>query len=109
MPDPLVPATEVVAVDIATLVGTYERAGNRMTVFESEPGRLRLRVQVTGELAALNPEPIEVELHPVAENLFAYRMEGSASWSSAVFYRLPTGELYLHTGIRATPKVAGEV
>ena len=108
MPDPLVPATEPVAVDTATLVGRYERAGNRMTVFEGESGRLRLRVQVTGELAALNPDPIEVELHPVAENLFAYRMEGSHSWSSAVFYRLSTGELYLHTGVRATPKVSDE-
>jgi hypothetical protein len=35
-----------------------------------------------------------------------YRWPDDESWSSLVFYTLPTGEKYVHMGVRATPKVS---
>ena len=40
------------------------------------------------------------------ENEFVLRPEGSQAWNAVVFYRLATGEQYLHYGVRAAPKVS---
>jgi hypothetical protein len=61
---------------------------------------------VTGPLAELTPDPVkELALIAVGTDLFAIRLPDRDSWMPVTFYRLPTGEQYLHLGVRATPKV----
>lgn len=104
LPAPFAPPAEPPRVDGSAYVGVYERASARIEVFESDDG-LRARDTVTGPLAELMPNPVqEYDLVPVSDTVFAYRPEGM-SWVSAVFYQLPSGETYLHTGVRGTPKV----
>ena len=106
MPPTIQPAAAPAPPDPARYVGVYERTGARMEVFE-RGGTLVLRITETGELADLDDEPpVETEMHPVAEDVFAIRPPGARAWSAACFYRLPGGQLYLHCHARATPKVA---
>ncbi|MBG9885435.1 hypothetical protein ABE10_02305 [Bacillus toyonensis] len=75
-------------------------------MFEHESS-LRMRMTQTGPLAELDPHPVEeYVLVPVRENEFALRLKDSENWEAVVFYRLETGEQYMHFGVRATPKVA---
>ena len=105
MPAPLAPPDEPVAADIAAHAGTYERAGARREVFAGRDGPV-LRATATGVLADLSPDPVEdYDLVPVGENLFVARDPATRGWLPVTFYRLPTGERYLHFGGRATPKV----
>jgi dipeptidyl aminopeptidase/acylaminoacyl peptidase/CubicO group peptidase (beta-lactamase class C family) len=102
MPRPFAPPEEPVTVDVAPYVGVYERAGVRMDV---ESGPL-LRTTLTGPLAELEPDPVEeYPLVPVGPALFAVRAPGTETWMPVTFYELPTGEPYLHFGVRATPRV----
>ena len=39
-----------------------------------------------------------------AENLFVVREPDTQTWTPVTFYELPTGERYLHFGVRATPE-----
>jgi hypothetical protein len=51
--------------------------------------------------------PDTVSEHPMAavqEDVFAVRDPGTDNWMPVTFYALPTGERYLHYGLRATPK-----
>ncbi|WP_434443587.1 LpqB family beta-propeller domain-containing protein [Lentzea sp. E54] len=105
MPLPLEPAAEPPAVDVARYAGKYERASITLDVIEGENG-LRLDVTPTGPLAGLFPKPPQVALVPVDDSTFLFRESGDKSWSSLVFYTLPTGEQYVHMGVRATPKVS---
>ncbi|SEQ17068.1 serine hydrolase [Lentzea albida] len=105
MPRPLVPAAEPPAVDGSRYVGRYERASITLDVSEGENG-LVLDVTPTGPLAGLFPKPPQVSLIPVDDSTFLFRESGDRSWSSLVFYALPTGEQYVHMGVRATPKVS---
>ncbi|KJK50623.1 beta-lactamase [Lentzea aerocolonigenes] len=105
MPPPVRPAAEPPAVDIARHVGRYERASFRIDVTEGERG-LRAKTTVTGSLAGLVPDPPEVDLVPLGDSQFVCRYEEEGSWASVVFYSLPTGEQYIHSGLRATPKVS---
>jgi len=41
----------------------------------------------------------------VTDNLYVVREPGTQTWTPVTFYRLPTGERYLHFGVRATPRV----
>ena len=52
------------------------------------------------------PKPPVIDLVPIDDSTFVYRWPEDESWSSLVFYALPTGEQYVHTALRATPKVA---
>jgi dipeptidyl aminopeptidase/acylaminoacyl peptidase/CubicO group peptidase (beta-lactamase class C family) len=105
MPAPLAPPEQAPAVETGRFVGVYERAGAHIEVLE-EDGTLRLRTTVTGPLAALTPEPThEYDLVPVEESLFVFRQPGGRTWMPVVFYPLPTGEPYVHFGVRATPRV----
>jgi hypothetical protein len=73
-----------------------------------EDGELVLRMTLTGPLAELMPEPTHsFPMIPVDESgdLFVVRQPGSLTWSPVTFYSLPTGEKYVHFGVRATPKV----
>ncbi|SES26077.1 Dipeptidyl aminopeptidase/acylaminoacyl peptidase [Lentzea xinjiangensis] len=105
MPRPVEPAAEPPVVDCARYAGTYERASSRLDITEGENG-LRLKMTVTGPLAGLVPDPPEVDLVPIDDTLFVCRMAENESWTSVVFYALPTGEKYVHMGVRATPKVS---
>ncbi|HEX8869566.1 MAG TPA: serine hydrolase, partial [Lentzea sp.] len=105
MPRPLEPAAEPPAVDTARHVGKYERDSVRFDITEGENG-LRLKTTLLGPLAGVVPEPPEVDLVPLSDSLFVCRDSEEQSWTSVVFYALPTGERYMHSGVRATPKVS---
>jgi dipeptidyl aminopeptidase/acylaminoacyl peptidase/CubicO group peptidase (beta-lactamase class C family) len=104
MPRPLTPPSEPVQVDVTPRLGTYERAGARLEVLAGEDGPV-LRTTVTGPIAALVAEPThEYPMVAVAEDLFVIRDPGSRTWTALTFYDLPTGDSYLHFGVRATPR-----
>lgn len=106
MPELLAPPAEPVTVDVQRHVGVYERASARLEVFVGDGGPM-LRVTSTGPLAELTPEPErEYPLVAVEENLFVVRDPEAQHWSPVTFYELPTGERYVHSGLRATPKVS---
>jgi dipeptidyl aminopeptidase/acylaminoacyl peptidase/CubicO group peptidase (beta-lactamase class C family) len=108
MPAPLAPPADPPTVDLHKHVGRYERASTIDEVFVQD-GQAVLRSTTTGPIAELVPEPThEYPLVPVDESgdLFAVRPPGSQTWMPVTFYSLPTGEKYLHAGVRATPKVS---
>jgi dipeptidyl aminopeptidase/acylaminoacyl peptidase/CubicO group peptidase (beta-lactamase class C family) len=106
MPTPLGPPAEPVDVAIGGHAGTYERAGCLMDVLDTADGPV-LKVTITGPLAQLVPEQSkEYPMTPVNADLWLVREPEAQTWSPITFYALPTGERYLHFGVRATPKVA---
>jgi len=106
MPRPFAPPAEPVEVDVEPYVGVYERSGVRMEVENGSDGPL-LRTTITGPLAALVPDPVEEHrLVAAGPALFAVVPPGAETWAPVTFYELPTGERYLHFGVRATPKVS---
>jgi len=106
VPPPLrVEEPDAADVDSTPHLGTYERAGTRQEVLRTEDG-LIVRMTVTGPLAELTPDPVqELPMVALSEDRYAVRLPNSRNWTPLVFYRLPTGERYLHFGVRATPKV----
>jgi len=106
MPASFAPPAVPYSPDLSPFVGTYDRAGVRTEVYEQD-GSLWMRMTQTGPLAELDPHPVEeYPLVPVRENEFALQLKDSENWEAVVFYRLPTGEQYVHFGVRATPKAA---
>ena len=106
MPRPLSPPADPVQADIRRHAGTYERASARLEVLAGADGPV-LRTTVTGPMAELSPEPTkEYAMVPVEPDLFVVRDPQSQTWTPMLFYELPTGEKYLHFGVRATPKVS---
>ncbi|TYB41246.1 serine hydrolase [Actinomadura chibensis] len=106
MPRPVEPAAPPPPVDVRRHTGRYRRTGADLEVFE-RAGRAVLRMTATGPLAEIVAEPVtEYDLHPVdaGGNLFAVREPAERTWQPVAFYALPTGERYLHFGVRATPK-----
>lgn len=105
MAEPFTPPAEPVEVDIAPYVGTYARSSVRMEVFVGDDGPM-LRTTILGSLAEMIPDPVdEYPLVPVGPALFALRPPGVDTWAPVTFYELPTGERYVHFGVRATPRV----
>ncbi|MGW5098057.1 serine hydrolase domain-containing protein [Streptomyces nodosus] len=106
MPEQPQPPDVPVRMDARRHLGRYERAGTRIDIIESSDG-WRLRHTTTGPLAHLVPEPVlETALVPVSDNQFLVQYADSPSWIPVTFYSLPTGESYVHHGMRATPKVS---
>lgn len=108
MPTQLAPPASLPEVDLQRHVGRYERASTIEEVFVRDGGAV-MRSTLTGPLAELVPETThEYDLVPVDESgdLFVVRPPGSLTWMPVTFYSLPTGEKYLHSGVRATPKVS---
>lgn len=106
VPAGLTPPAEPFEDDFAEFIGVYDRAGVRTEIFAEEDG-LRMRTTLSGPLAALLPDPVqEHPLVPVRPGEFVMRPEGQQGWNAVVFYALPTGEQYLHYGVRAAPKVS---
>ena len=106
VPTGLTPPEEPFSGDFSEFEGVYDRAGVRTEIFAEDDG-LRMRTTLNGPLAALLPDPVqEHPLIPVRPGEFVMRPEGEQSWHAVVFYSLPTGERYLHHGVRAAPKVS---
>ncbi|MFL1375797.1 serine hydrolase domain-containing protein [Nocardiopsis protaetiae] len=104
VPEPVRPPAVPVPVTARRYLGRYERAGTRIDILEGGDG-LRLRHTTTGPLAHLVPDPVEeTALVPVSDDRFLVRYTDSPSWIPVTFYSLPTGESYVHHGMRATPK-----
>jgi len=52
------------------------------------------------------PDPVEeYPLVAVGPALFAVKPPEAETWAPVTFYELPTGERYVHFGVRATPRV----
>ncbi len=103
MPHPLAPPEQPVEVDVTPYVGRYERASVLMEVLAEGP---TLRTTITGPLAELVPEPVEeYPMVPVGPALFVVKPPEAETWAPVTFYELPTGERYVHFGVRATPRV----
>jgi hypothetical protein len=106
MPQPLEPPAEPVTVDITPHLGTYQRASVIVEVLQGEGGPT-LRTTLTGEIAKLTGETVtEYPMVPIKENLYVVREPHAKFWTPVTFYELPTGEKYVHFGVRATPKVS---
>jgi len=107
MPRPFAPPEEPVEVDVTPYAGVYERSGVRMEVENGPDGPL-LRTTITGPLAELVPDLVEEHpLVPAGPALFAVKPPEAETWAPVTFYELPTGERYVHFGVRATPRVSG--
>lgn len=105
MSEPFAPPAEPVEVDVTPYVGTYARSSVRMEVFVGDDGP-RLRTTVLGPIAEMVPDPVdEYDLVPVGPALFAVKPPEADTWAPVTFYELPTGERYVHFGVRATPRV----
>lgn len=105
IPPAFAPPEQPVTVDITPYVGVYERTSVRMDVLDGDDGP-RLRTTITGPLAELLPDPVEeYPLIPVGPALFAVKPPEAETWAPVTFYELPTGERYVHFGVRATPRV----
>jgi hypothetical protein len=105
MPQPLEPPAEAPVVDATPFLGRYERASVRLDVQQAN-GRPVLRTELTGPLAALVPETVhEYPMTAVSDGLYVVREPETQTWTPVTFYKLPTGETYMHFGARATPKV----
>ncbi|HEY7397349.1 MAG TPA: serine hydrolase [Gaiellaceae bacterium] len=104
MPRPLEPPADPVSVDVTPLLGRYERASVTVDVLKRD-GAPILRTEITGPLAAMVPETVhEYPMTPVEASLFVVREPEAQTWTPVTFYELPTGEKYMHFGVRATPK-----
>jgi CubicO group peptidase (beta-lactamase class C family) len=107
MPAAIEPPADPVAADITPHLGRYERAGVLIEVLtgtEKTEGPA-LRTTITGPIAELMPDPIEeYAMIPAGPDLWLVREPGTQTWAPVTFYALPTGEKYLHFGVRATPK-----
>ncbi|QFZ21519.1 serine hydrolase [Saccharothrix syringae] len=99
------PPDEPVTADARPHLGTYERAGQRIEVLVGEAGP-RLRTTATGPLAELEDDPVqEYDLVAVGRDRYVVWEPRWRAWVPVTFHRLPTGERYVHVGVRATPKV----
>jgi dipeptidyl aminopeptidase/acylaminoacyl peptidase/CubicO group peptidase (beta-lactamase class C family) len=106
MPRPLAPPAEPVPADIQPHLGRYERAGALIEVLAGDDGPV-LRTTVTGPLASMVPDPVaEYAMVAVRPGLFVVREPSAQNWTPVMFYELPSGEQYVHFGVRATPKVS---
>jgi CubicO group peptidase (beta-lactamase class C family) len=105
LPSPLTPPATPAEVDGQRHAGVYERFGHRLEVLAGDDGPV-LRSTVFRQLPELPSDLVtEYRMAPVGADLFLVRVPGTVSWLPVTFYELPTGEKYLHFGLRATPKV----
>jgi dipeptidyl aminopeptidase/acylaminoacyl peptidase/CubicO group peptidase (beta-lactamase class C family) len=103
MAHPFTPPEEPVELDVTPYVGTYARSSVRMEVLAEGP---TLRTTILGPLAEMVPDPVEeYTMVPVGPALFAVKPPEAETWAPVTFYELPTGERYVHFGVRATPRV----
>ncbi|MYS86726.1 serine hydrolase domain-containing protein [Embleya scabrispora] len=107
VPTPLEPSGGPLPADAEDHLGVYEREAVRVEVLGHD-GALTMRTTITNGITTGRQETsaIESELRPVEGNVYATRFPGLRDWTPVTFYRLADGSPYLHSGVRATPKVS---
>lgn len=107
MPEPFAPPAEPPAVDFRPLVGTYRREGVVITVTERDGAGHAVYEFVDGMKDF--SEPLEIDLVPVTETVFAGTGVGAAfseDYMPVVFATLRDGTGCVYIGMRCGPKVA---
>ncbi|MFF0446615.1 serine hydrolase domain-containing protein [Streptomyces sp. NPDC004609] len=107
MPPPFAPPARPPVVDFAPLVGTYRREGVIITVTERDGAGHAVYEFVDGMKDF--SEPLEIDLVPVTETVFAGTGVGAAfseDYMPVVFSTLPDGTGCVYIGMRCGPKVA---
>ena len=93
--------------DLAKYAGHFAREGVELDI-EPADDHLVVKTTFTGSFAAAlsGQQQPDLDAFPVAEDLFAMKQPGQESWAAVIFYRLPNGSEYVHTGARANPRVS---
>jgi CubicO group peptidase (beta-lactamase class C family) len=107
MPDAFTPPAKPPVVDFAPLVGTYRREGVIITVTERD-GAGRMVYEFVDGMKDFS-EPLEIELVPVTERVFAGTGVGAAfseGYMPVIFSELLDGTGCVYIGMRCGPKVA---
>ncbi|MFK4068406.1 serine hydrolase domain-containing protein [Streptomyces sp. NPDC029674] len=107
MPEPFAPPAEPPVVDLAPLVGTYRREGVVITVTERDGAAHAVYEFVDGMKDF--SEPLEIDLVPVTDTVFAGTGVGAAfseDYMPVVFSTLGDGTGCVYIGMRCGPKVA---
>ncbi|WP_327658070.1 serine hydrolase domain-containing protein [Streptomyces sp. NBC_00483] len=106
MPEPFAPPAEPPVVDLAPLLGTYRREGVVITVTERDGAGHAVYEFVDGMKDF--SEPLEIDLLPVTESVFAGTGVGAAfseDYMPVVFSTLQDGTGCVYIGMRCGPKV----
>ncbi|MFH8751781.1 serine hydrolase domain-containing protein [Streptomyces rimosus] len=106
MPEPFGPPARPPVVDVTPYLGTYRRAGVVITVSE-RAGTPHLTYAFVEGMAHFHP-PLEMDVVPVSETVFAARGDGSSvseDWMPVVFATLRDGTPCAYMAMRAAPKV----
>lgn len=107
MPDAFAPPAKPPVVDFAPLVGTYRREGVIITVTERD-GAGRMVYEFVDGMKDFS-EPLQIELVPVTESVFAGTGVGAAfseGYMPVIFSALLDGTGCVYIGMRCGPKVA---
>ncbi|WP_405621723.1 serine hydrolase domain-containing protein [Streptomyces sp. NBC_00076] len=107
MPDAFTPPAKPPVVDFAPLVGTYRREGVVITVTERD-GAGHMVYEFVDGMKDFS-EPLEIDLVPVTETVFAGTGVGAAfseDYMPVVFSTLQDGTGCVYIGMRCGPKVA---
>ncbi|MFG1686514.1 serine hydrolase domain-containing protein [Nonomuraea sp. NPDC049269] len=105
MPEPFAPASPPITVDATPFFGTYRRTGVIITVSEQD-GKPHVRYEFVDDAAGVSP-PLESELKPVTDTIFAAYFAGSGiSEEMPVIFTTTGGTQYCWVGMRAAPKIA---
>ncbi|MER5548614.1 serine hydrolase domain-containing protein [Streptomyces sp. NPDC002589] len=107
MPEPFAPPATPPVVDWAPLVGTYRREGVVITVTERDGAGHAVYEFVDGMKDF--SEPLDIDLVPVTETVFAGTGVGAAfsqDYMPVVFSALEDGTACVYIGMRCGPKVA---
>ncbi|NYV68761.1 beta-lactamase family protein [Bacillus sp. Gen3] len=97
------PAPNPPTVDITPFVGVYKRQGLTLTVTEHN-GTLQLLYEIS-DGRQTPPPPMEIELIPVSETVFAGAGAGQ-EWIPVIFSTLTDGSVYCYIGMRAAQKIS---
>jgi CubicO group peptidase (beta-lactamase class C family) len=106
LPPPPVPAESPPAVDAASYVGRYDRAGASIEVVARDGDLIAVQT-VTGLGSEMAPEPVELPLVPFdaeREVFLAQHPALKGAWLPVRFTTLGDGRRCLHIGGRATPR-----
>ena len=108
VPGPVAPPESELEVDPSPYLGTYEREGASFEVVVRD-GKLLAVQTVVGLGSELTPDPIELPLvlvEPKTELFVTQHPALPDTWLPVTFLTLPDGSRCMHSGGRATPRVA---
>jgi CubicO group peptidase (beta-lactamase class C family) len=94
-------------VDVERWLGTYERVDTRIELARRD-GRLELTLTpLRSYVQGADPEPPKTyEINVLEDGVFLLRVPGSPADVPLVCRYWPDGRIYLHSGLRAAPKVS---